>query len=110
MISFMTSHRLPLLATASTLCVLLLAGCAAPHDLSLAESCKQWTQLSEGKWDVVRGDLVDAEPKMHEAVAKQVLIYIQALGSPGDNGSEMTDEDIDAAVSSRQRLISICGK
>jgi len=78
----LTIRRLPLIAAASTALALSLTGCMTPHDLSLPESCKQWQQLGKGKWPDVRDDLVSAEPKMYEAVAKQVKNYYTAMGSP----------------------------
>jgi hypothetical protein len=106
MLIIMTSRRLPPFAAASMLLALFLAGCSAPHDMSLAESCKQWNQLKNGKWADVRDDFIAAEPKMHEAVAKQLRIYVEALGEPGSKELGNTD----AAFASYDRLVVICGK
>ncbi|MEW1813044.1 hypothetical protein AB0284_20370 [Pseudarthrobacter phenanthrenivorans] len=105
----MTFLRLPLVVTASALLALVLAGCSAPHDLSINESCRQWKQLGKGQWRDVRGDLVAAEPRMHEAVSKQVQIYIDALGPANAPASAMSDADADAAWKAKTRLDSICG-
>jgi hypothetical protein len=109
MLSFMTLRRLPQFAAASVLLALTLAGCSEPHDLSVTESCKQWKQLKRGAWtDEVKDDLRAAAPRMHEAVAKQVLIAVEVIPSDGDK-SEMSDEQIDAGLASYQRLYDLCG-
>jgi hypothetical protein len=104
----MTLRRLPFIAVVSALVVALLSGCAAPHDLSVTESCKQWKQLKRGAWtDEVKDDLRAAAPRMHEAVAKQVLIAVEAI--PSDCGNEdLSDEQIEAGLASYQRLYDLC--
>lgn len=105
----MTLRRLPFIAAASALVVNLLSGCAAPHDLSVTESCKQWKQLKYGAWtDEVKEDLRAASSRMHEAVAKQVLIAVEVIPSDGDK-SEQTDEQIEAGLAAYQRLYDLCG-
>lgn len=109
MLSFMTFRRLPQIAAPTLLLALTLGGCSAPHDLSVTESCNQWKQLKRGAFtDEVKDDLRAAAPRMHEAVAKQVLIAVKSIPSDGDK-TEMSDEQIDAGLASYQRLYDLCG-
>lgn len=97
--------RLPLIA-ASLSATLTVTGCAARHDLSIDDSCRQWHQLNRlgADEDVVVQDLRDAEPRMHEAVAKQVRIYVDKIGTIADSL-----DDTRAWMDAYDRLDSICG-
>jgi hypothetical protein len=109
MLSFMTLRQLLLMAAASTLLVLSLAGCSAPHDLSLGESCKQWKQLAKGEWSLAREDLLAAAPKMHEAVAKQVVIHAESMPALASERAHLTDQQSNDFWNSGQRLDDLCG-
>lgn len=109
MLSFMTFRRPSLLAAVTAVFALLLTGCGAPHDLSLSESCKQYKQLVKGDWSVARQDLLAAAPRMHEAVARQVVIYAQAMPADPADRAELTDQQASDFWDSGTRLNDLCG-
>ncbi|WP_455834115.1 hypothetical protein [Pseudarthrobacter siccitolerans] len=54
-------------------------------------------------------DLRAAAPRMHEAVSRQVQIYVDSMPEDAAAGAEVSDEDMGAFHDSGKRLDDICG-